>query len=100
MIPWQSAPDAQPDSFWVSLRYFNIYRLLLAAVFLTAVLIFGDSLNFGSHNLALFKYASSIYLLLAFAYQVLLERMRSHFNVQLSLQVITDIVASHVYMPL
>jgi len=93
MATWQFAPDTQPDSFWVSLRYFNIYRLLLAGVFLAAVLIFGDSLNFGSHNLVLFEYVAGAYLLLAVAYQVLLEKMRSYFNFQLSLHVITDIVA-------
>ena len=95
---WQFAADTQPDSFWVSLRYFNIYRLLLAAVFLSTVLIFGDSLNFGSHNLAQFKYVSSAYLLLAIAYQVLQEKLRSYFNFQLSLQVITDIVATVLMM--
>ncbi len=94
----QLTADTQPDSFWVSLRYFNIYRLLLAAVFLSTVLVFGDSLNFGSHNLALFKYVSGAYLLLAIAYQVLQEKLRSHFNLQLSLHVITDIVASVLMM--
>jgi two-component system, NtrC family, sensor histidine kinase PilS len=98
MTIWKSAPDTQPHSFWVSLRYFNIYRLLLAGVFLAAVLIFGDSLNFGSHNLALFEYIAGTYLLLAIAYQVLLEKIRSHFNFHLSLHVITDIVASVLLM--
>ena len=98
MTTWQFAPDTQPESFWVSLRYFNIYRLLLAGVFLAAVLIFGDNLNFGSHNLVLFKYVAGAYLLLAVAYQVLLEKMRSYFNFHLSLHVITDIVASVLLM--
>ncbi len=98
MTTWQFAPDTQPDTFWVSLRYFNIYRMVLAAVFLTAVLIFGDGLNFGSHDLARFKYVSSTYLLLAVVYQVLLERMRRFFDIQLSLHVITDIVASVLLM--
>src|SRR5471032_2140692 len=98
MAIWHFAPDTQPDSFWVSLRYFNIYRLLLAGVFLAAVLIFGDSLNFGSHNLVLFQFVAGGYLLLAVAYQVPLEKMRTHFNFQLSLHVITDIVASVLLM--
>ncbi len=98
MASWQFAPDTQPDSFWVSLRYFNIYRLLLAGAFLAAVLISGDNLNFGSHNLVLFKYVAGAYLSLAIAYQVLLEKMRRYFNFQLSLHVITDIVASVLLM--
>jgi len=98
MATWQFASDTQPDSFWVSLRYFNVYRLLLAAVFLAAVLIFGDSLNFGSHNLALFEYVSGAYLLLAVGFQVGLEKFRTHFNLQLSVHVITDIVATVLLM--
>src|SRR5487761_2201828 len=98
MASWQFAPDTQPDSFWVSLRYFNIYRLVLAGAFLAAVLISGENLNFGSHNLPLFKYVAGAYLSLAIAYQVLLERMRRYFNFQLSVHVITDIVASVLLM--
>ena len=98
MATWQLAADSQPDSFWVSLRFFNIYRLLLAAVFLATVLIFGDSLNFGSHNLAQFEYVSGAYLLLAIVFQVLLEKIRSYFNFQLSMHVVTDIVATVLLM--
>ena len=98
MASSQFTSDTQPDSFWVSLSYFNVYRLLLAGVFLAAVLIFGDSLNFGSHNLAQFQYVSGAYLLLAVAYQVLLDKTRRHFNVQLSLHVFTDIVATVLLM--
>jgi len=98
MATSQFAADTQPDSFWVSLRFFNIYRLLLAAVFLASVMILGDDLNFGSHNLRLFKYVSAAYLLLAAAFQVYLERFRHHFNIQLTVHVITDIVATVLLM--
>lgn len=98
MSKWQISADTQPDSFWVSLRFFNIYRLLLAAAFLAAVTVFGDSLNFGSHNLTQFKYVSGAYLLLAVVFQVLLERIRGFFNFQLSMHVIADIVATVLLM--
>ena len=98
MATWKFAADTQPDSFWVSLRYFNVYRLLLAAVFLAAVMIFGDSLTFGSHNLEQFKYVSGGYLLLAVVFQVVQEKIRSYFNFQLSLHVIADIVATVLLM--
>ena len=51
-----------PDSFWISLRYFNLYRIALAALFLGAALVYGDALNLGSHNLALFRYVAAGYL--------------------------------------
>ena len=98
MATWHFAPDTQPDSFWVSLRYFNIYRLLLAAVFLATAIIFGEDINFGSHNLNQFKYVSGAYLLLAVMFQVSLERIRSYFNIQLSLHVVADIVATVLLM--
>jgi len=68
------------------LRYFNIYRLLLAAVCL-ALWRVSATPKFGSHNLAHFKYVSGAYLLLAFGFQVLLEKFHSYFNAQLSMHV-------------
>ena len=32
-----------PESFWVSLGYFNLYRIALATLFLTITLIYGDA---------------------------------------------------------
>ena len=95
---WRHPEEQQPDSFWVSLRYFNIYRLLVAGMFLLAVLVFDDTLNFGTYSLTRFTYVSMGYLMLAAAYQVLLRRYLFYFDLQLSLQVITDIVATVLLM--
>src|SRR5262249_56163397 len=35
-----------PESFWVSLRYFNAYRIAVAALFLLSALVYGDKLSF------------------------------------------------------
>ena len=45
--------ERTPDSFWTSLRYFNIYRMAVAALFLGITLFYGDALNLGSHRLDL-----------------------------------------------
>jgi two-component system sensor histidine kinase PilS (NtrC family) len=95
---WRKRDEQQPDSFWVSLRYFNIYRLLVAGMFLLSVLIFDDTLNFGTYSLSRFTYVSMGYLALSAAYQVVLARYRSHFALQLSLHVVTDIVATVLLM--
>jgi two-component system sensor histidine kinase PilS (NtrC family) len=95
---WRSSGEQQPDSFWVSLRYFNIYRLLVAGMFLLSVLVFDDTLNFGTYSLSRFTYVSMGYLVLAAAYQVILARYRLYFDLQLSLQVVTDIVATVLLM--
>lgn len=92
------ALDEAPDSFWVSLRYFNFYRLSLAAVFLLAALIFGDSLNLGGHERRLFLVCSGAYLAAAIAFQALLSRWPKLFDWQLSAHVVVDIVALVVLM--
>ena len=40
------APEERtPDSFWISLRYFNLYRVALAGLFFSLSLVYGDALN-------------------------------------------------------
>ena len=80
------------DSFWVSLRYFNYYRIATAGVFLAVAVIYHDALTLGSHDLRLFIWASGIYLALGIGYQVLMTRWRAWFDVQLSFHVATDVV--------
>src|SRR5471030_1531044 len=87
-----------PDSFWVSLSYFNVYRLATAGVFMLIVLVYGDSLNLGSHDLRLFIYTCLAYFLMASLFAMYLRAGRSHFNLQLSLQVITDVLAITLLM--
>jgi hypothetical protein len=48
-------PERTPDSFWISLGYFNLYRIAVATLFLALVMVYQDALNLGSHDLALFR---------------------------------------------
>ena len=50
-----------PDSFWVSLRYFNLYRIVLAVVFLGTAIFYDDAINLGTHSLELFRYIAAGY---------------------------------------
>jgi two-component system sensor histidine kinase PilS (NtrC family) len=81
------------DSFWVSLKYFNFYRIAVAAVFLLAVLLYGTDLDLGDHNPAAFIYTCGIYLGLALVFHVVQRRVPRYFNLQLTLHMVTDIVA-------
>jgi len=54
-------------------------------VFLLFVLIFGDSMNFGSHDLRLFIYTCLAYFVAAALFAMYLRAGRLHFNLQLSL---------------
>lgn len=88
--------DPQSDSiesFWVSLKYFNFYRIAVSAVFLLAVVMYGDLLNLGSHSIRLFLYASAGYLGLAVMFQAAMRKWPTFFDLQLSVHVLADIVA-------
>jgi two-component system sensor histidine kinase PilS (NtrC family) len=93
-VPEQRVPQA----FWISLRYFNLYRIAVAALFLTLALVYGATLNLGSHSLALFRTVSAAYLFVGIAFHSVLRNQREHFNLQLSLHAALDIVAITLLM--
>src|SRR5262245_5312836 len=84
--------EGAPESFWISLGYFNLYRIALATLFLTITLIYGDALNLGSHSLALFRTVCAAYLVLGIVFQAVL-RSRQLFNAQLTMHASLDILA-------
>jgi two-component system sensor histidine kinase PilS (NtrC family) len=90
--------EGAPDSFWISLRYFNLYRMVVAGLFLGLTIFTGDALNLGAHRLDLFRAASAVYLALAGICHSVLRHLRAQFNVQLSMHVFLDIVAITVLM--
>jgi two-component system sensor histidine kinase PilS (NtrC family) len=93
-------PAAQrtPDSFWISLGYFNLYRIAVATLFLTLSLAYGEGLSLGAHSLELFRTVCAAYLLAAAGFQAVIGNLREHFNVQLSLHAAADIVCITLLM--
>jgi two-component system sensor histidine kinase PilS (NtrC family) len=90
--------DRTPDSFWTSLRYFNVYRMAVAALFLGITLFYDDALNLGSFRLNLFRLVSVAYLMSAVVCHSLLRNLRDLFNLQLSAHLGLDIVAITLLM--
>ena len=90
--------ERTPESFWTSLRYFNLYRIAVAMLFLTITLVYDDSLSLGSHALMLFRYTCLGYLAAAVVFQGVLRNLRDRFNLQLTLQAGLDIVAITLLM--
>lgn len=88
----------RPQSFWASLNYFNIYRLIVASVFLLAIAAYPRTSGLGSQNLGLFVWASLAYWLLAMFFYGALKTLRLNFNLHLMLQVTVDIVALTLMM--
>jgi two-component system sensor histidine kinase PilS (NtrC family) len=87
-----------PESFWTSLRYFNLYRISLAALFFTSSLVYGKELILGAHSIELFRYFAAAYLLLAVVLHGVIRNVRDHFDLQLSVQVSLDILAITLMM--
>ncbi|HSD43565.1 MAG TPA: ATP-binding protein [Burkholderiales bacterium] len=88
--PALRTPDVT-DSFWVSLRYFNAYRLAVAVLLLVLVIAYGDALALGQRDL--FGVVGLAYLLAAVVFHVVIRRVPRHFETQLTAHVCTDIVA-------
>src|SRR5690606_37198453 len=74
------------------------YRMVLAALFLGTVLIYGDELNLGSHRLTLFRYVAGAYLVLAAVFHGLLRDLRERFELQLTVHAGLDICAITLLM--
>jgi two-component system sensor histidine kinase PilS (NtrC family) len=87
-----------PESFWISLRYFNVYRMAVAALFLGITLFYGDALNLGSYQLNVFRAVCVGYLALGAVFHSLLRNLKDLFNLQLSAHVALDILAITLLM--
>jgi two-component system sensor histidine kinase PilS (NtrC family) len=93
MLARGALPAEVADSFWTSLHYFALYRLVVAAVFVSAYLLTGGSANIGAEHGRLFLGVAFAYLAASFVFLFVLRRTRRGFNGQLSLQVLVDVVA-------
>jgi len=93
------APEERtPESFWISLRYFNLYRVALAGLFFTLSLVYGDALNFGAHSLYLFRLVAAGYMAAGIVFHSSLRRWPDYFNLQLTLHACTDVIAIALLM--
>jgi two-component system sensor histidine kinase PilS (NtrC family) len=86
------------ESLWTSLRYFNVYRLIVAALFLATAFVHPDLVDLGGTDRRLFAATAAAYLLVAIGFQVALVRAPRNFTLQVTLQVLADIVAITLLM--
>ena len=94
-----SPADTDPiESYWRSLRYFSMYRLAIALLFMIAALVFGDMVNLGNQDPLLFDRVAAVYVLLSIGFLVVLLRRPRRFSLQLSVQVALDIAALTLMM--
>jgi two-component system sensor histidine kinase PilS (NtrC family) len=87
-----------PDSFWRSLRFFSLYRLIVAGVLFFAAAFYGGTAELGSLNIALFRSVGASYLVAALGLLGVVSFVRRAFNAQLTVQVIVDVLALTLLM--
>lgn len=87
------------DSYWKSLRYFNFYRLI--AAFLLYAVAYLRPATFelvAATDPDLYIWTAFFYSLVTAASVVVLALWRRHFDLQLSVQVVMDVVALTILM--
>jgi len=90
---YRAVPDESLDqSLWRSLRYFSFYRLIVAAMFLGMGLFLSGDVSVGSQHPRLFFWTSVSYVGMAAAALATLLTLRRAFGLQLTLQVIIDVL--------
>lgn len=86
------------DSVSASLRYFGIYRLAVATLFLLGIALFSSKSGLGSQDPWLFAWTALAYWLLAIFFNAAPGRARRIFNRLLTIQVMADILALTLMM--
>jgi two-component system, NtrC family, sensor histidine kinase PilS len=85
------AEQGYPDSYWRSLFYFNVYRLIVATLLLVTAVVFSDSV-FGSRNMQLYLYSSAAYIVFALLFFITITSRRPDFNLQIAVHVAVDVL--------
>jgi two-component system sensor histidine kinase PilS (NtrC family) len=96
--PLFAREDRPPDAFWISLQYFNLYRIVVALVFLGATFFAYEPINFGAHDLRLFRVVCIGYLVLGIGLQFVVRSVRERFNLQLSAHALLDVITIPLLM--
>ena len=91
-----AAPPA--ESYWRSLQYFGLYRVVVAGLFVLAFNFLGGTTALGSQNPLQFELVAYAYLLASGGFLFFVQRVRRAFDLQLSLQVAVDILALTLMM--
>jgi two-component system sensor histidine kinase PilS (NtrC family) len=87
---------SRPD--WQPLRYFNIYRLALAALFMTLVTWGAAPRPLGAYDLGLFRATALAYLVFGLVAVLASHWRRPGFDLQVKLSVFGDIIAITLLM--
>jgi len=82
----------QPEAYWRSLRYFNLFRLTVAGTFAVSYAIFGVLYTFGASDPKLFFSVSVGYVIFASLMILPIDVHWPRLNLLLSVQVAADVL--------
>jgi two-component system sensor histidine kinase PilS (NtrC family) len=93
---WPDVLTRQPaqitQAYWKSLHYFNLYRIVVAAILLLSHLLLGNRIALGQADPSLFVGASLFYMVYALTTAITIRARWPRFDLQLSAQVLADIL--------
>ncbi len=97
LIPRRALVDPG-SSFWTSLRYFCVTRLVIAAALLGASLYGGERISLGMQDPLLFARTAAVYAVLAATFGYLAASRQRHFYSQLAMQLLVDVIGLTILM--
>ncbi len=97
---WLQEGDALavPLSYWRSLSLFNLFRAVILIGALFAGLVYDLQLSVAADSMPSFYAAANLYLLLTAVFAYTIHRRWPRFQLQLSFQVVTDILFIVIFM--
>ena len=95
----QGAGSFPSDSYWKSLRYFNLYRFVVASLLFVSAFVHPTSFELlPATDRSLYLTTASGYWLITFISVMVLHRWHRRFSLQLSGQVLLDVVVITLLM--
>ncbi len=84
-------PVKHSQTNWTALQYFNIYRILLSAMFVVLISLGQLPEPLGIYDVKLFSYVGYSYLIIAVFLHILINRQFFRYNLQIALHAVIDI---------
>ena len=98
MTTESQALEQQAATSWTALKYFNIYRILLSALFVMLIDIGQLPKPLGIYDARLFSYISHIYLIVAVIFSIVISRQLIRYNLQIVIHALVDIIMLSLMM--
>lgn len=90
--------NTRSETSWRALQYFNLYRFLIAMLFVTLIWVGQLPEPLGSYNQLLFSVSSHVYLFLTIVIAFFINLQTPRYNLQIATHVMLDILVISLMM--